>query len=78
MSGLAPLGIADEYAEFRRASFAREAGPELLAALESMMPKGICLTNRNVPDNTVVPIEATVTMGRLRELSALIARANGQ
>lgn len=52
--------------------------PELLAALESMMPKGICLTNRNVPDNTVVPIEATVTMGRLRELSALIARANGQ
>lgn len=42
------------------------------------MPKGICLTNRNVPDSTVIPIEATVTMGRLRELAALIARANGQ
>lgn len=53
------------------------AAPELLAALVQLMPTNLCLTNRNIPDRTVVPLEMNVTMGELRALSALIAKATG-
>jgi hypothetical protein len=48
---------------------------ELTAALEAWLPKNICLTNRNIPDNMNVPLEADITMGELRAIAALIAKA---
>lgn len=52
------------------------AAPELLTTCESMIPARCCLTNPNIPDSTVVPMEAT--MGELRALAAAIAKARGQ
>jgi hypothetical protein len=49
------------------------AAPELLAALKSVLPKNVCLTNRNVPDRSEV--EFTITMGELRAIAAAIAKA---
>lgn len=52
------------------------AAPELLAACESAIPEGVCLTNPNIPDDTAIPIDCT--MGDLRKLAAAIAKARGQ
>jgi hypothetical protein len=51
----------------------RAAAPELLDACKSAMPKGICLTNKNIPDSTVIPVDFTV--GELRKIAAAIAKA---
>ena len=51
------------------------ASPDLLAVAKNMLPSNLCLTNTNVPDSTVVPME--VTMGELREIAAVIAKATG-
>jgi len=54
----------------------RDAAPELLAICQKLMPTRVCITNPNVPDSFVVPID--VTMGELRQLSAALAKALGQ
>jgi len=43
----------------------------LREALEVMIPKGICLTNKNIPDSMTVPLETT--MGELRQMVAALA-----
>jgi hypothetical protein len=45
----------------------------LLGALEGTLPKRVCLTNRNIRDDMVVPLETT--MGELRKVAAAIAKA---
>ena len=50
--------------------------PEMLDLLRTILPANVCLTNRNVPDHTIVPLDAP--MGELRALAALIAKATGQ
>lgn len=60
--------IADDYA--------RDAAGELLAMCRDMLPAGVCLTNKNVPDAFAVPID--VSMGDLRRLAAVIAKATGE
>jgi len=52
------------------------AAPNMLAAIERFMPKGIAIGNRNVPDDLVVPMD--VTMGELRAFEAAIAKAKGR
>ncbi|ALC13807.1 hypothetical protein LH20_17760 [Sphingopyxis sp. 113P3] len=49
------------------------AAPDLLRAAESMIPTNLCLTNSNVRDDVVVPLECT--MGDLRQVAAAIAKA---
>lgn len=51
------------------------AAPQLLEACESAIPKGVCLTNRNIPDDFTVSLDCT--MGDLRKLAAAIAKARG-
>jgi hypothetical protein len=48
---------------------------DLLAALGDVLPRNLCLTNRNIPDSTIVPLETT--MGELRQIAASIAKAKG-
>lgn len=62
----------------------RNALPDLLARIEAMageieglrealamaIPRNVCLTNRNIADSYVVPIE--VTMGELRSMAAAL------
>lgn len=52
------------------------ASPDLLTVAQNMLPRNVCLTNSNIPDSTVVPLEAT--MGELRAVAAAIAKATGQ
>jgi hypothetical protein len=52
------------------------AAPTLYDALAGMIPSNVCLTNRNVPDSTVVPCD--VTMGELRTCAAALAKARGE
>lgn len=47
--------------------------PDLLAVVEGMLPRNLCLTNKNVRDDTVVPLETT--MGELRKIAAVVAKA---
>ena len=49
------------------------AAPELLEALRGLMPIGVCLTNRNVPDDMVIPCD--ITVGELRVAAAAISKA---
>lgn len=51
------------------------AAPKLYAALAEMLPSNVCLTNSNVPNDTVVPTE--YTMGDLRRISAILTQAGG-
>ena len=55
--------------------YARDAAMEMLAVCKHLLPKGICLTNTNVPDHFNVPLDAT--MGELRRLAAVIVKATG-
>ena len=48
----------------------------LVKALEGCIPSGVCLTNSNMPDDTIVPIDAT--MGELRAVAAALALAKGE
>lgn len=52
------------------------AAPELLEALELCIPERVCLTNKNIPDSTIVPLD--VPMGDLRRIATAIAKARGQ
>jgi hypothetical protein len=49
------------------------AAPDLLEALQGCLPRNVCLTNANIPDDTILPMD--VTMGSLRKISAAIAKA---
>ncbi|WP_161626250.1 hypothetical protein [Sphingobium baderi] len=52
------------------------AAPDLLAALvEILGPLNVCSDNKNVPDDTCLPID--MTMGELRKARAAIAKATG-
>lgn len=48
-----------------------EAVQKLVETAQGMLPKGVCLTNRNIPDDFEVPL--TTTMGELRALDAALA-----
>ncbi len=50
--------------------------PDMLAACESVIPKGVCLTNKNIPDDFTVSLDCT--MGDLRNIAAAIAKARGE
>lgn len=52
------------------------AAPDLLGVAREMLPRNLCLTNKNIPDDTIVPLECT--MGDLRKVAAAIAKATGQ
>lgn len=47
---------------------------ELLAAVSSMLPANLCTTNKNIPDDTLIPFN--FTMGELRKFRATIERAS--
>lgn len=47
----------------------------LLAACQKMMPVNISVTNKNIPDDTMLPMD--VTMGELRTLYRAIEAATG-
>jgi hypothetical protein len=51
------------------------AAPELLDALKRCLPENVCLTNRNIHDHVTVSVD--VTMGELRQIAAVIAKATG-
>ena len=55
---------------------AAEIVDELCEALADTLPRNVCLTNKNVRDDTVVPLD--YTMGELRRISALLAKARGE
>lgn len=42
----------------------------LANAAQAVLPENICLTNKNVPDETVIPVDFTI--GELRTLHAAI------
>ena len=52
------------------------AALEMQAALKLCLPPNVCLTNRNVPDHWVVPLECT--MGDLRQIAAALAKSEGK
>ena len=52
------------------------AAPELLKAAKAFVPAGVSLSNHNVPDDTVIPLDATI--GELRKIAAAIAKAEGR
>lgn len=52
------------------------AAPDLYKACESVIPSGVCLTNRNIPDDFTVALDCT--MGDLRKMAAALAKARGQ
>ncbi|ALJ12599.1 hypothetical protein [Sphingopyxis macrogoltabida] len=56
-------------------AFLVAAAPDLLAVACEMLPRNLCLTNPNIPDSTVVPLD--VTMGELRRIAAAIVKARG-
>ncbi len=43
---------------------------DLANAAQSVLPENVCLTNKNIPDETVVPVDFTI--GELRILHAAI------
>lgn len=49
------------------------AAPELLAALQSVIPAHVNTANYNIADNDVVALD--FTMGELRKIAAAIAKA---
>ena len=49
---------------------------KLVSAARSMLPRNLCITNRNIPDSTIVPLD--VTMGSLRKIAQAIASATGE
>jgi hypothetical protein len=49
---------------------------ELVAALGSLIPGNVSLSNERWPDSTVVPLE--VTLGELRAARAALSRARGE
>lgn len=53
-----------------------EAAEGLLEALKLCVPGNVCLTNTNIPDDMIVPLD--VPMGDLRKIAAAIAKATGQ
>ncbi len=61
-------------AEADAAMFA--AAPDMLAAIERFMPKGIAIGNGNIPDDINIPMD--VTLGELRAFEAAIAKAKGE
>lgn len=64
-----------EPSEVAANAFLVAGAPDLLAVAREMLPRNLCLTNPNVPDDTVVPLECT--MGDLRKVAAAIAKATG-
>jgi hypothetical protein len=52
------------------------AAPELYEALADTLPRNVCLTNGSVGDETIIPLECT--MGELRRISQLLAKARGE
>jgi hypothetical protein len=66
--------LAEAFARHRQSALsdAVEAMRELGDALEGMIPKNVCLTNSRWPDDTVIPIDAT--LGDFRSLSATLAK----
>ncbi len=52
------------------------AAPELLEALEALMPSNVSLTNRNIRDMHTLPMD--VEVGALRRAAAAIAKARGE
>jgi hypothetical protein len=54
----------------------RAINAELYAKLTEILPHNVCLTNRNIPDDMAVPLECT--MGDLRRISAVLAKARGE
>lgn len=52
------------------------AAPDLLSVAREMLPRNLCVTNPNVSDSTIVPLECT--MGDLRKVAAAIAKATGK
>ncbi|WP_303763763.1 hypothetical protein [Sphingobium yanoikuyae] len=51
------------------------AAPELLEALEELIPANLCATNLALPDDTVLPVD--MTLGEIRRALAAIAKAKG-
>ena len=47
--------------------------PELVEALQLCIPANVCLTNSNVPDSMIVPLD--VPLGDLRKIAAVLAKA---
>ena len=62
------------FARHRTTSIAAQDG--LVEAARSMLPHNVCLTNSNIPDSMIVPLETT--MGELRKLSAALSAIKGE
>jgi hypothetical protein len=52
------------------------AAPEMLAALQKLIPTNLCTTNANIGDDAFIPFD--MTMGEIRNIAAVVAKATGQ
>lgn len=52
------------------------AAPDLLEALEELVPLNLGMIPANMPDDTVLPVD--VTFGEIRRARAAIAKAKGE
>lgn len=48
----------------------------MVAALREMIPSNVCLTNKNIPDSMILPMD--VPIGSLRKIAAILARIDGE
>ena len=55
---------------------AAAAASDLLAVCRDMLPRNLCLTNRNLRDRHIVSLD--VPIGGLRRIAAAIAKAEGR
>lgn len=72
----AGIGYASRSPETEANAHLIAAAPDMYAAIECFMPKGIAIGNGNVPDDLCVPMD--VTMGELRAFEAALAKARGE
>lgn len=66
----------EDFPEYEANARLISAAPELLAALQELMPEHVSLTNLKIRDRMVVPCD--VEIGALRRAAAAIAKAVGE
>jgi hypothetical protein len=66
----------DEMAMAEATARAAALIPEIVMALRRMIPRNVCLTNRNIPDSQILPMD--VEVGELRAIAALLSEIDGE
>jgi len=70
------VGWAEQYAEPLLSLAEAQSSALVVArdALEGIIPRNLCLTNKNIRDVMIVPLETT--MGELRQVANALAQLN--